>query len=84
MQTDVTEKVQAQFHCRLVTPLGDYDQLFDKEAPAGEKTLKVKLRYWRDGVVKTIELPQDSPLDLTRIGSSLRADRVQETPHPFP
>jgi len=30
-----------------------------------EDTLKVNLHYWRDGVVKYIEFPQDSALDLT-------------------
>lgn len=27
--------------------------------------VKVKLRYWRDGVVRYLEFPQDSALDLT-------------------
>jgi hypothetical protein len=64
-QTDVTEKVQARFHNRLVTPLGPYAGLFGDVAPGAEKTLKVKLDYWRDGVVKYLEFPQDSALDLT-------------------
>ncbi len=64
-QTDVTEKVQAKFHNRLVTPLGPYAALFGEVAPGAEKTLKVKLHYWRDGVVKYLEFPQDSALDLT-------------------
>jgi DUF1680 family protein len=64
-QTDVTDKVQAQFRNRLVTPLGRYTELFGEVAPAAEKTLKVKLHYWRDGVVKYLEFPQDSALDLT-------------------
>ena len=64
-QTDVTEKVQAKFHNRLVTPLGPYAELFGEVAPGAEKTLKVKLNYWRDGVVKYLEFPQDSALDLT-------------------
>ena len=64
-QTDVTEKVQAKFHNRLVTPLGPYAELFGEAAPGAEKTLKVKLHYWRDGVVKYLEFPQDSALDLT-------------------
>ena len=63
-QTDVTEKVQAKFHNRLVTPLGPYAELFGKAAPGAEKTLKVKLHYWRDGVVEYLEFPQDSALDL--------------------
>ncbi len=64
-QTDVTEHVQARFHNRLVTPLGSYSELFGPAAPGGENTLKVKLHYWRDGVVKYLELAQDSALDLT-------------------
>jgi hypothetical protein len=66
-QTDVTEKVQARFHNRLVTPLGPYAQLFGEAAPGAAKTLKVKLHYWRDGVVKYLEVPQDAPLDLTGV-----------------
>ena len=65
IQTDVTERVQAKFHNRLVTPLGPYAELFGDVAPAAEKTLKVKLHYWRDGVVKYLEFPQDAALDLT-------------------
>ena len=64
-QTDVTEKVQARFHNRLVTPLGPYAELFGDLAPSAEKTLKVKLNYWREGVVKYLEFPQGSALDLT-------------------
>jgi hypothetical protein len=64
-QTDVTEKVQAKFHNRLVTPLGPFAELFGPAAPGGEKTLKVKLYFWRDGVVKYLEFPQDSALDLS-------------------
>jgi len=63
-QIDVTETVQARFHNRLVTPLGPYAELFGDAATGGEKTLKVKLHYWRDGVVKYREFPQDSALDL--------------------
>ncbi|HUT95311.1 MAG TPA: beta-L-arabinofuranosidase domain-containing protein [Thermoguttaceae bacterium] len=63
--TDVTEQVQAKFHNRLVTPLGPYPELFGKVAPGAEKTLKVKLHFWRDGVVKYLEFPQDAALDLT-------------------
>ena len=40
-------------------------ELFGEVAPGGEETLKVKLNYWRDGVVKYLEFPQDSALDLT-------------------
>ena len=64
-QTDVTEQVQAKFRNRLVTPLGSYAELFGDVAPGTGKTLKVKLNYWRDGVVKYLEFPQDSALDLT-------------------
>ncbi|NQT41033.1 MAG: hypothetical protein HQ581_26310 [Planctomycetes bacterium] len=64
-QIDVTEKVHANFHNHLVTPLGPYAELFGEVAPGAEKTLKVKLHYWRDGVVKYLEFPQDSALDLT-------------------
>jgi DUF1680 family protein len=64
-QTDVTEKVQAKFRNRLVTPLGRYAELFGKAAPGAEHTLKVKLKDRRDGVVKYLEFPQDSALDLT-------------------
>ena len=64
-QTDVTEKVQARFHNRLVTPLGPYAQVFGEAAPGAAKTLKVKLHCWREGVVKYLEFPQDAALDLT-------------------
>lgn len=63
-QIDVTDKVQAKFHNRLVTPLGSYAELFGEVAPGAEKTLKVKLDYWQDGVVKYREFSQDVPLDL--------------------
>jgi hypothetical protein len=56
--------VQARFHNRLVTPLGSYAELFGQAAPGAEQTLKVKLHYWRDGVVKYVEFPKDSALDL--------------------
>ena len=62
-QADVTEKVQAEFHNRLVTPLGPYAELFAGAAP--NKTLKLKVHFWQKGVVKYLELPQDSSLDLT-------------------
>jgi len=64
-QIDVTDKVQAKFRNRLVTPLGPYAEQFGDAGPGVEKTLKVKLHYWRDGVVKYLEFPQDSALDLT-------------------
>ena len=63
-RSDVTAKVQAQYHNRLVTPLGSYAQLFGEAEPGEDKTLKVKVHYWRDGVVKHLELPRDSALDL--------------------
>ncbi len=65
-QTDVTEKVQAKYRNRLVTPLGPYAELFGPPAPGVESTLKVKVHYWRDGVVKYLEFPQDAALDLSR------------------
>ena len=64
-QTDVTDKVQAKFRNRLITPLGAYAELFGGSATGGEQTLKVKLHYWRDGVVKYREFPRDAALDLT-------------------
>ncbi|MGA2496961.1 MAG: beta-L-arabinofuranosidase domain-containing protein [Tepidisphaeraceae bacterium] len=64
-QTDVTEKVQAKFRKRLVTPLGPYSGLFGEGAPGAEKTLKVKLHSYPDRTVKYLEFPQDSALDLT-------------------
>lgn len=64
-QTDVTEKLQARFHNRLVTPLGRYAALFGEVSPGIETTLKVKVHYWREGVLKYVELPQDAALDLT-------------------
>jgi hypothetical protein len=64
-QTDVTDKVQARFHNRLVTPLGPYAGLFGGVAAGVEPTLKVKLNYWRDGTIRYLEFPQDSALDLT-------------------
>lgn len=63
-QIDVTDKVQARFRNRLVTPLGPYTELFGAGTPGGEQTLKLKLNYWRDGVVRYRELPRDSALDL--------------------
>jgi hypothetical protein len=63
-QTDMTAKVQAKYHNRLVTPLGSYAQLFGEAVPGEEKTLKVKVHYWRDGVMKYLQVPQDSVLDL--------------------
>jgi hypothetical protein len=65
-QTDVTEKVQAKYHNRVVTPLGPYAELFDEAASGAERTLKVKVHYWRDGVVKYLEFPQNAALNLSR------------------
>lgn len=64
-QVDVTDSVQAQFHNRLVTPLGRYSELFGGVAPGADNTLKVKFHYWRDGVMKYLEFPADAALDLT-------------------
>jgi hypothetical protein len=41
------------------------DMVVGEAAPGAEQTLKVKLHYWRDGVVKHLEFPQDSALDLS-------------------
>lgn len=64
-QIDVTDKVRAKYHNRLVTPLGSYAQLFGQDATVEEKTLKVKVHYWRDDLVKYLEFPQNSALDLS-------------------
>ncbi len=64
-QIDVTEQLQARYHNRLVTPLGSYADLFGDAAPGASKTLKVKVHFWRKGVVKYVEFPQDAPFDLT-------------------
>jgi hypothetical protein len=74
VQTDVAEKVQARFHNRLVTPLGPYALLFGDVAPGAANTLKVKLHYWRDGVVRYLEFPQDAALDLTGVHSAQGQD----------
>lgn len=66
-QTDVTREVQAKYHNRLVTPLGSYAELFGKIAPGSAKTLKVKLHYWRENLVRYREYPQDAPLDLSEV-----------------
>ena len=63
-QIDVTEIVQAKYHNRLVTPLGRYAEVFGDATPDKENTLKVKVHYWRKGVVKYLEFPQDSALNL--------------------
>jgi hypothetical protein len=63
-QADVTEKVVAKYHNRLITPLGSYASVFGDPAPGVEKTLKVKVGYWREGTVKYLELPADAPLEL--------------------
>lgn len=66
-QIDVTEQVQPLFRRRLITPLGTYSRLFGDVTPGTEKTLKVKLHFWRDGTVRYLELPPDAPLDLTKL-----------------
>ena len=63
-QTDVTDKVRARYHNRLVTPLGPFAELFGEAASGEERTLKVKVNYWRDGVVKYFEFAPNSALDL--------------------
>jgi len=64
-QADVTERVQAKYHNRLVTPLGPYAEMFNDLDPSEKNTIKLRINYWRDGVTKYLELPNDSPLDLT-------------------
>ncbi len=66
-QTDVTDQVQARFHNCMVTQLGPYAELFGDGVPRADRTLKVKLHFWRDGRVRYHELPPDSPLDLTQL-----------------
>jgi DUF1680 family protein len=64
-QTNVTKILQSQYHNRLVTPLESYKSLFGDVAPGQEKTLKVKVSYWQQGIVKYLEFASDAPLDLT-------------------
>jgi DUF1680 family protein len=63
-QVDVTEAVRAKFHNRSITPLGRYADLFGETADGTENTLKVKIHYWRENVVKLLEFSQDSDVDL--------------------
>ena len=63
-QVDVTDQVQAVFRNRLVTHLGPYAERFGEPRAGAEPTLKVKLSYWQEGVVRYRELPQDAALDL--------------------
>ena len=36
-----------------------------ERVPQGkENTLKIKVSYWQQGIIKYLEFPQDSPLDL--------------------
>lgn len=65
-QTDVTEKLRARFHNRLITPLGSYAELFGAAAHDEDWTLKVQVRYRRDGAVKCVECARDAPLDLSQ------------------
>ena len=60
---DVTQKVQAVFHGKFRTDLGRYADLFGDPAPGQEKTLKLRVRDLC-GNSKTIELPEDAPLEL--------------------
>ena len=61
----MTETVQSKYHNRLVTPLDPYARLFSNVAVDNKNTLNLTIHYWRDGVTKYLELPNDSPLDLT-------------------
>ncbi len=49
----------------LYTHSISYRELFGNLATDAENTLKVKLYYWRDGVVTYLDLPHDADLDLT-------------------
>lgn len=60
---DVTRKVQAAFQGRFRTELGKYAVLFGDPAPGQEKTLILKVRDL-GGNCKTIELPEDTPIEL--------------------
>ena len=60
---DVTKKVQAVFRGKFRTDLGRYADLFGDPAPGQEKTLKLRVQDL-GGHTKTIELPEDAPLEL--------------------
>ena len=60
---DVTQKVRAAFHGTFRTDLGKYADLFGDPAPGQEKTLKLRVRDLC-GNSKTIELPEDAPIEL--------------------
>ena len=63
-QVNVTKILQSQYHNRLVTSLGPYKSLFGDVAPGQENSLKVKVSYWQQGIVKYLEFAPDAPLDL--------------------
>ena len=60
---DVTKKVQAAFHGKFRTDLGTYADLFGDPSPGQEKTLKLRVQDLC-GNSKTIELPEDAPIEL--------------------
>ena len=60
---DVTQKVRAAFQGKFRTDLGKYADLFGDPAPGQEKTLKLCVRDLC-GNSKTIELPEDAPIEL--------------------
>jgi len=57
--------VRARFRGKLVTPLGPYADLFGEGAGGADATLKIQFRFWREGVMKYVELPSGSPIDLS-------------------
>ena len=60
---DVTQKVRAAFQGKFRTDLGKYADLFGDPAPGQEKTLKLCVQDL-GGNSKTIELPEDAPIEL--------------------
>ncbi|MBM3999513.1 MAG: hypothetical protein FJ297_08250 [Planctomycetes bacterium] len=64
-QKEVTDVVRARFRGKLVTPLGPYADLFGEGAGGADATLKIQFRFWREGVMKYVELPSGSPIDLS-------------------
>ena len=55
--------MKAAFHGKFKTDLGKYADLFGDPAPGQEKTLKIRVRDMC-GNGKTIELPEDAPIEL--------------------
>ena len=50
----------------MVTPLGSYTKLFGEGASGKENTLKVKVSYWQQGMVKYLEFLQDCAVGFER------------------